>query len=486
MKSFPWITLAGCLLLASISVDAQISIDGYHVYYGHLHNHTSYSDGQGTPAQAYAAARANGLDFFGLAEHSNLLTTAEWADTQIEADASYVPGVFTTFRGFEWTTSRFGHVAVINTPSFILTSDPNYGTFTELVAWLNTQASDCFAFFNHPGDYNAAGTEFDHFANDRVTDKIVGMEQWNKTNGFPAYYASLSGVMTNGYFSDDGVSFYDEALQRGWHIAPGGSEDNHVGTWGSLTTYKTAVLANANTREDLIAAFKARRFFTTEDLNAAMSFKINGNEMGSTILPGTYTLKIQLSDGNSETYSKVELMKNGVVTATWTPGITDVNISKQISCSDGEYYYIRVYQSGSLAAFSAPIWISKGVTYIFPSVEKKQSYPAKLPVEYYNPVKKTTTMPGTRTAILQVISPAEGELNCYPVPFTGKLNINFVPAGNELLQYVAIYKVSGTLMKRINNPHNKLSVSLENLVPGVYLVSTQTDRNRYVKTVVKQ
>lgn len=83
--------------------------------------------------------------------------------------------------------------------------------------------------------------------------------------------------------------------------------------------------------------------------------------MGSTIPPGTYTLQIRLSDGNNETFSKVELMKNGVVTATWTPGITNVKISQQITCSDGEYYYIRVYQSGSLTALSAPIRISKGV-----------------------------------------------------------------------------------------------------------------------------
>jgi Secretion system C-terminal sorting domain len=107
-------------------------------------------------------------------------------------------------------------------------------------------------------------------------------------------------------------------------------------------------------------------------------------------------------------------------------------------------------------------------------------------VYYGHLVGGTTTSPGMQTAILQVISPAEGELNCYPVPFTGKLNISFEPAGNELLQYIAIYEVSGTLMKKISNPRNKLSLSLEDLVPGVYLVGTQTDRNRYVKTVVKQ
>jgi hypothetical protein len=368
MKPFCQLFLAGFLFLVSWPLTAQISIGGYNVYYGHLHNHTSNTDGTGTPDQAYSTAKANGLDFFGLAEHSNALTTTEWSDTQAAADANYLPGVFTTFRGFEWTTSNYGHVAVINTPSLILTSDTNYDTFTELVGWLNIQPSDCFAFFNHPGDYNSAGTEFDHFSTALVTDKIVGMEQWNKTNGFSKYYASSTGVAVAGFFAGDGMAFYDEALQRGWKVAPEGSEDNHVATWGAMTTYKTAVLSNANTRTDLTAAFNARRFFTTNDLNVALSFKINGNEMGSTVLPGTYSMQIQCSDGNSETYSKVELMKNGVVVTTWTPGTTNVDITQPLTCANGEYYYIRVYQADALTAFSSPVWINTGIANVYPSV----------------------------------------------------------------------------------------------------------------------
>lgn len=41
------------------------------VYLGNLHSHTSFSDGSGTPAEAYAAARAAGLDFFAITEHNH-------------------------------------------------------------------------------------------------------------------------------------------------------------------------------------------------------------------------------------------------------------------------------------------------------------------------------------------------------------------------------------------------------------------------------
>lgn len=358
------------ILFSSASeLSSQVSIGGYNVYFGHLHNHTSYSDGQGTPEQAYAAAKANGLNFFGLADHSNLLNSTEWSSTLTAADSYNQPGVFTTFRGFEWTTSAYGHVAVINTPTYISAADAAYNIFPELISWLNTQDQNCFAFFNHPGDYNSGGTEFDHFPSNLATDKFVGMEFWNKSVSFTRYYASLAGVMVNGFFSGDGMPYYDEALQRSWKIAPSGSEDNHTATWGANGyEYKVGVLAAANTRADLLAAFKARRFFSTMDKNTALSFKLNGSEMGSTITAGSYTLQIQVSDGDSETFSKVELLKDGVVVNDWSPGVTNVNITGSLTASDGEYYYIRVYQNGNLIAVSAPVWISGEPANVSPTV----------------------------------------------------------------------------------------------------------------------
>lgn len=377
------ILLVGSLLLFSSGLLAQVTIGGYNAYYGHLHNHTSSSDGKGTVDQAYSTAKTNGLHFFGLAEHSHMLSSTEWSATQMAADTYNQPGVFTTFRGFEWTTSAYGHVAVINTPNLISAEDAAYNTFPELITWLNSQDQNCFAFFNHPGDYNGSGTEFDHFPSNLATDKIVGMEFWNKSVSFTRYYASLAGVMVNGFFSGDGMPYYDEALQRNWKIAPEGSEDNHTADWGANgNEYKTGVLAAANTREDLLAAFKARRFFSTLDKNTAISFKLNGNEMGSTITAGNYSLQILAADGDSETFSKVELLKKGVVVSTWTPGVTNVSITGSLTGADADYFYIRVYQSGNLTAVSAPIWISgtsnqspftsitsplSGATFAFPS-----------------------------------------------------------------------------------------------------------------------
>lgn len=41
------------------------------VHFGNLHAHTSYSDGSGTPAEAYRMACDAGLDFYAITEHNH-------------------------------------------------------------------------------------------------------------------------------------------------------------------------------------------------------------------------------------------------------------------------------------------------------------------------------------------------------------------------------------------------------------------------------
>src|SRR6266571_2248599 len=44
------------------------------VFFGNLHSHTSYSDGSGTPTQAYTQARDTAkLDFLAITEHNHRL-----------------------------------------------------------------------------------------------------------------------------------------------------------------------------------------------------------------------------------------------------------------------------------------------------------------------------------------------------------------------------------------------------------------------------
>lgn len=350
--------LAALLLLsACFTIDAQRpSIGGYTVYYGDLHNHSNVSDGTGSPATAYNYAKNTAkLDFFSLADHSGSITSTEWADIKNQANAYNQDGVFTAFYGFEWSSNAaYGHVAVINSDDYCTTSAPT-NTFAGLVNWLDAR-SNVVAFFNHPGRENDVNTEFSHFAT-TPSDKLVGIEFWNKGSGFGTFYYN------DGYYTNDNnKSYFDEANSRGWKVGAAGGGDNHDGTWGTVYPSRLAILANALTRTDLLAAMKARRFFTTMDKNIALSFKINGNEMGSTVAAGSYTANILAIDGNGEAFTEVKMFdKNHNVVRTITLNTTSVNESINLSTTAGDYYYVKVKQADGNEAVSSPIYISESL-----------------------------------------------------------------------------------------------------------------------------
>jgi len=367
LKRVSVIIILAALMFFNLKLAAQPSIGGFNVYYGHLHNHCNISDGKQTPGYAYNYAKTIGdLDFFSLSDHSTMISSSEWTAMKAAAEKYNEPGVFTAFWGFEWTNNHEGHVTVTNSADYVSTAAPT-NNFTGLCNWLNN--NECVAFFNHPGHTDETGLEFYHFST-RPCDKIVGMELWNETQRFERFY------YTDGYYSGDGnLGWFDEALARGWKIGAAGSEDNHIGTWGTWTESRLAVLATANNRTEIMNALKARNFFSTYDKNLALSFKIGGNEMGSTITGGSYQVLIQASDADHEVFTRIELLRNGFVVNAWIPNSSNPAIYASLNCFDREYYYIRVMEADGDEAISSPIWISGGAANLPPNIVN--DYPIK-------------------------------------------------------------------------------------------------------------
>lgn len=341
--------------------DTESEPVSYNVYYGMLHSHTNISDGTGSPEKAYKYARdtAN-LDFFSIADHDywpDDMTEADWKEIKDAANKYNQDGAFVTFWGFEWTSDSkkyqesglgLGHIAVINSDEFCISTYEPTRTLNGLTAWLETQP-DAFAFFNHPGQYD---TTFDKFKFN-YTEQIVGMELWNRDSGFSYYY-------NNGYYLlDGGLGYYDEAIQRGFYLGASGSDDNHEGTWGTINDYRMAVLAPAKTRASLYDAIKARRFYSTADKNLELSFTINGEPMGSKIAAGPLDIAIEASDGDDETFENIRLLKNGERIKRWTPGAKDPSVSWTADANKGDYFYVIVKQNDNDEAISSPIYITQ-------------------------------------------------------------------------------------------------------------------------------
>jgi len=328
----------------------------YRVYYGDLHNHTLLSDGTGMPEDAYSYARDMGhMDFFGLSDHEWVMTDSSWAYTRRIADAFNENNRFVTFCGFEWSSMRYGHCTVTATDSFCYSTDDTSSTttFSGLCTWLSTH--DCIAFFNHPGRI-ATADEFNLFASE-PSDGIVGMELWNKTASFFPYYYN-----DGFYLNDHNRSFYDEALLRGWNIGAAGGGDNHWASWGTITDSRIAVLAQALTREDILDAFRARRFYSTLDRNLVMSFTADDHEMGSTVYGPAHSIRIRAIDMNDE-YFTTALLFNGNhdTVRIWNDRTTDFSASMEYATDHDDYLYVLLRQEDGGEAISSPVWIRPAV-----------------------------------------------------------------------------------------------------------------------------
>lgn len=344
-----------CSFLSLVSISPAVSqaaslIGTENIYFGHLHNHTSFSDGSDTPEQAYNTARGNGLDFFGLSDHSDLLTATEFETMRSAADNANVSGVFSAFWGFEWSHNSYGHITVVNSGTFTTTSATS--TFSGFMAWLDAYAS--IAFFNHPGrqDGSTSQPEFEHFTG-AYSSKIVGMELWNKTSGFGTYYYN------GGYTSDseDRSGYYDEALLSGWSIGASGSEDHHGTTWGS-GSYRLAVLSGSNTRETILDALSRRRFYSTLDRNLELSFQVDGSEMGSSVPGGWNRCVVKAADRDGESFSKVEIIQNGYIVHTENVSGTLPVVTYDLFTQQGDTIYCKVTQSDGDEAISSPVFVT--------------------------------------------------------------------------------------------------------------------------------
>ncbi len=336
----------------------QVGVDpsfSYNFYYGSFHNHTEYSDGKGAdPAAAFAYARdVAGLDWLGMTDHGeSFWYGTKWEDTLAQADAATEDGVFVAMRGFEWTSMDYGHVCVLGTDEYCASWNPATNTLDELVSWLNER--DCVATFNHPGRFDANGTENSHFWT-APSDRFIAVELFGDNGFFDEYYYN------DGYYRNDGNKGYlDEALSRGWKTGAGGGFDEHEGTWGTASEYRLCVLAPSLTRANLMDGLKSRRFFATADRNLGLYFEINGNVMGSTVSSGSCTAKIRAFDGDGEGFSQVVLIKNGAVAKTWNISAAAPEISYSFTASSADYYYCRVRQADGDEAISSSIWIAGG------------------------------------------------------------------------------------------------------------------------------
>lgn len=326
------------------------------VYFGDLHNHTSYSDGSGTPAQALAAGEAAGFDFMAISDHSYAIDDAEWANTLSAVDAA-TSGNFVALRGFEYTQGAEGHINVYNTTRHAVRTNtgcascdytPNLeagATVQGFYQWLvisgtvGLDAGGTVMQFNHPGWIN-----FNDWAYHPEVSGVAKLEEVG--NGSGSSYV----------FSEDE---YLRSLDYGWKPGATNNADTHSLYWGVNSDHRTGVLMPELTKTALLEALRARKTFASEDKNYTLRMKANGAWMGSEIAnTGQIQFAIDGADPDGELTTLVELITDqGVVAAQYSPGEASFTWNPEIHISAGvHFFYVKVTQAGGDQIVSSPVW----------------------------------------------------------------------------------------------------------------------------------
>ena len=287
----------------------------------------------------------------GLSDHAEFIATLmffnEWDTMQVAADQYNEPGRFVALRGFEYSSPITGHMCVFNTDDFA--SALRYWTHGMFLGWLSKRP-EAVATYNHPGSYDIFDNEFRHFLYHAAADQqIMGIENITHGNDYDAYWYGYGGTLP----------YLDEANREGWHVGTFFAQDNHSGDWGIADDYRTGIWAAELTRDALIRAMKARRFFTTEDVNAQMMMTADGFPMGAHLRGGEKEFVIYvLDEDQDDSYSLVEFYRDGELYDDFEVSGSYVELSVTVPSEPEPHYYVAfAHQEDGDRSMTAPIWI---------------------------------------------------------------------------------------------------------------------------------
>ncbi|MBL7741959.1 MAG: T9SS type A sorting domain-containing protein [Chitinophagaceae bacterium] len=384
---FKVFTRLGVLWSAGVELTGQPfdPSSGFQYLFGNIHAHSSYSDGNKentskTPKDDFEFARdANCMDFLGMSEHnhsgagmsySDYLTGYNQAQLLNGVTSPLTGNSIVTLWGMEWgVISNGGHVLIYGFDDKLIGWEAgNYDNFvakndySTLWTTINNR-SGAFATLAHPNtsDYNGLVSGYNTVAASAVVGSAI--------ESGPAFSVSTT---YNDFPSSLGdLGYFKSMLAKGYHIAPQMDHDNHYMTFGTVNTNRTVLLATAKTRTAVMEAFRARRYYASQDCNARVEFKNNNDPMGSIVTKGGLpSLSLLVTDPDGEVVSDIALWGAPVGDPVPSSPLRSYSNVSNFSFTSGDaanvqpnnstwYYFVIITQADGNKIVSSPIWYTR-------------------------------------------------------------------------------------------------------------------------------
>ncbi|MBI5805035.1 CehA/McbA family metallohydrolase [candidate division TA06 bacterium] len=346
------ISLLFLCLSALLAVRSQAQ---YKCFYGNLHAHTGYSDGESTPDTAFAYARdvAN-IDVQALTEHNNggsfggvtySVTPAQYSNLMLVADTITRAGSFVALAGQELGSlgsSGFGHVCVWEAPGLwpYINSDL-FGCYS----WILGQNRP--AMFCHPDS------------------------SWNSNFNDLYYYQDYDQAMDLIEVVNGGTVYEDaylRALGKGWHVGASANQDNHDRDWGSRVSSGniplTGIWADTLTKASILDALQARRTTAMEVSPAGdriqLLLSVDGHYQGDRYIKREGVVDISVLYQASSPLKKLYLYTNGAVSDSLNVLSTGNQLTWQFSKTLGlgtNRLFVKAVQADLDQAWTSPVFV---------------------------------------------------------------------------------------------------------------------------------
>lgn len=356
---------------------AYLKAQTYNFYFGNIHAHSSYSDGNKDssvsmltkPFQNFNYAKASQhIDFYGISEHNHLsagmLSPLYYHRGLADADSANIDGTFVALYGMEWgVISGGGHVLVYGYDSLIGWDANDYDVYvaqndyTALWKKIN-EKQGAFAYLAHPssGDF------------DNLYSNTYSLSADNAIVGTPA--RSGPALSTNTNYSDASssnyVARYNDALKKGYHVGIGLDHDTHNSVFGRQTAGRMVVLAPSLTRMEILSAIKKMRFYSSDDWNTKVNFTISNQHMGSIITQtGSPTIMVSVTDADAENTSSITIYRGipgsgiGPSILTTISNTANVSYAATVANNASYYYYLKIIQADGDIIWTSPIWYKR-------------------------------------------------------------------------------------------------------------------------------
>lgn len=366
------------ILALSILLINQVKAQTLNYYYGNIHAHSSYSDGNKDSATSLItkpiqdfnyAKNSQHIDFYGISEHNHLYagmtSPSRYHQGIKDAKAATINGTFVALYGMEYgVISNGGHVLVYGYDSLLIGWDNGYydvfnAQYNYATLWKKINAKpSSFAYFAHPSSADYDSIYFKPY-NASFDSAIVG----TPFRSGPAFSTNTtySNPATGTYLSQ-----YNIALKKGYHVGIGLDHDTHNSVFGRQTAGRLVIMAPSLTENDLFSAMKSMRFYGSDDWNVKVDFTVNSQVMGSILThSGTAAISVNITDPDLESTSNITVYYgipgSGTAAAilTSTTSSNTLNFTHAIANNLSYYYYLKITQLDGDVIYTSPIWYTR-------------------------------------------------------------------------------------------------------------------------------